>query len=141
MTITTTFSRRVRRRLSALRAYPQRAVRAAGFPLVLGVEPGGTIAHREHRGSADLATWPPSMAEQAAALTWIVDGDLDAAEDLRELAGSEDRAVAVAIYCRAERLGLDGLRSVHAERQLERAFGTPRTWQQVLKADRIGGAR
>jgi hypothetical protein len=70
-----------------------------------------------HGGSDDMAAWPPSLPERQLASEWNAWGDPSVAADLYRLAGSEDRACAIAELVYVED------RAALADVLLARAFG------------------
>jgi hypothetical protein len=70
-----------------------------------------------HGGSDDMAVWPPSLPERQLAGEWNASGDPSVAADLYRLAGSEDRACAIAELVYVED------RAALADVLLARAFG------------------
>jgi hypothetical protein len=105
--------RRARRLIAPLPPAARRGTGAAAtrpLPPPSDRTPGG--------GSADLEQFPPTVAEEALAARWLDNGDLHAARDLYDLAGSQDRAVAVTLRVRDQRRLV-----AESDEILRRAFG------------------
>lgn len=103
---------------AATAAASRRSSRSRGGGMFAAVHSDLRGVDRVHGGSPDLVTYPPSIAEERLAFEWLTSGDPIVGHRLKEIACSEDRAVAVALDVRARRR-----RELDAEIYLRRTFG------------------